>query len=435
MFKVDINSVKIISGKKIKFVILGALLTIIIGAYVTSASSNHPKVDDKDDLGVDVAALKNFGGTKVYIVEYKPGLSVDETTEMLMADYGLGETHRYYSALKGAALLVPDGMTLVKLKSDKRVSKVTKDKEVKLIPINEAKGNGKPGSTSTQPAQTIPTGLKRIGGSYEGAGVIVAVLDTGIDKYHPDLVANINITLTKDCVGDTISLTNSGDDGNGHGSHVAGTIAAVNNSIGSLGVANKVNVASVRVLNRQGKGTWAGVICGIDYVTSQKDVIKVASMSLGGTGSDTDSSLRRAINASVEAGVTYTVAAGNEYDNAANHVPAAYDAVITVSAFYNGDGTSSTDKGFPSWSNYGQDVDIAAPGVNIYSTYKNGGYNTLSGTSMATPHVAAAAALYIKTHPGATPAEVRSALIAAGENSYNGQGGTHLEPLLNIRTI
>lgn len=436
MIKEKSDLFKLISGKEKKLLVF-ALLAIIIGAYASSATSNHLKVDDKDDLGVDVAALKNLVGPKVYIVEYKSGLSVDETTDMLIADYGLGETHRYYSAIKGAALLVPDGKTLSDLKKDERVSRVIPDREVRLIPIREAKSNGKPGST-TPPPQTTPTGLLRIGGlenPNEGDGVNVAVLDTGIDLDHPDLAANINLSLKYDCVGDGISATNPGDDGNGHGSHVAGTIAAMNNTIGSLGVGNQIKVVSVRVLNRQGSGTWAGVICGIDYVTAHNDTIKVASMSLGGSGSDTDSSLRRAINSSVGAGVTYTVAAGNEGDNAANHVPAAYDAVITVSAFSNGDGTKATDNGFPSWSNYGSDVDIAAPGVYIYSTYKNGGYATLSGTSMATPHVAAAAALYIRNHSGATPLDVQKALIAAGEDRYNGQGGLHPEPLLDIRNI
>jgi subtilisin family serine protease len=165
-------------------------------------------------------------------------------------------------------------------------------------------------------------------------------------------------------------------------------------------------------------------------VTANSNVIDIGSMSLGGSGSDTDPDdpMHNAIKASVNRGVTYTVAAGNNGIDAANFVPAAYDEVITVSAY----DASSGEIGFPWWSNYGTDVDIAAPGVSIYSTYKNGGYAVLSGTSMAAPHAAAAAALYLRNNPDALPAEVRTALINAGENGYTGQGGLHPERLLNV---
>jgi len=229
--------------------------------------------------------------------------------------------------------------------------------------------------------------------------------------------------LKKDCVGDRISKRNSADDGNGHGSHVAGTIAALDNTIGSLGVGSQIKLVPVRVLNSQGSGTWSSVICGIDYVTAHSDVINISSMSLGGSGSDTNAidPMHDAIKRSVNSGVTYTVAAGNNGIDAAKFVPAAYDEVITVSAY----DASNGDIGFPSWSNYGTDVDIAAPGVKIYSTYKDNGYAVLSGTSMATPHVAAAAALYLRNNPVASPAEVRSALISAGENGYTGQNSQY----------
>lgn len=165
-------------------------------------------------------------------------------------------------------------------------------------------------------------------------------------------------------------------------------------------------------------------------MTAHSDVIDIGSMSLGGSGTDTNPSdpMHNAIIASVNSGVTYTVAAGNDGINAANFVPAAHNEVIRVSAY----DASSGDLGFPWWSNYGGDVDIAAPGVSIYSTYKDGGYAVLSGTSMATPHVAAAAALYLRNNPGASPAAVRAALISAGENGYNGQIDRHTEPLLNV---
>jgi subtilisin family serine protease len=205
----------------------------------------------------------------------------------------------------------------------------------------------------------------------------------------------------------------------------------------------------VRVLNNQGSGSWASIICGIDWVTAHADVIKVANMSLGGTGTDDNcgAGMHQAICNSVAAGVTYAVAAGNESDNAANHVPAAYDEVITVSALADFNGSpggggaatcrSDVDDTFADFSNYGADVDLIAPGVCILSTWKGGGYNTISGTSMATPHVTGAAALYLSTHAGATPADVKSGLESAGTATWataTDRDGTH-EPLLNVDTF
>ncbi len=178
-------------------------------------------------------------------------------------------------------------------------------------------------------------------------------------------------------------------------------------------------------------------------------------MSLGGNGTDSISdancnnsandALHKAICNSVKAGVTYAVAAGNESDDAANHVPAAYDEVITVSALSDSDGKAGGAGGAPScrtgekddylasFSNFGADVDIAAPGVCINSTWTNGGYRTISGTSMATPHVAGAAALYIATHPGETPADVKAGLLAAQEpGQINGDSDGHSEGILNV---
>jgi subtilisin family serine protease len=192
------------------------------------------------------------------------------------------------------------------------------------------------------------------------------------------------------------------------------------------------------------------VICGVDFVTSKSNIIKVANMSLGGsggTGSCNDGGLHEAICNSVNAGVTYVVAAGNESDDAANHVPAAYDEVITVSALadFNGEpggGANPTcridvDDTLADFSNYGVAVDIIAPGVCILSTWNDGGYNTISGTSMASPHVAGAAALYISTHPLATPVQVKQALQTAGSNNWddiNDPDGIK-EPLLDVSSF
>jgi subtilisin family serine protease len=233
---------------------------------------------------------------------------------------------------------------------------------------------------------------------------------------------------------------------------VSGTIGALDNGIGVVGVAPGARLWPVRVLNNAGSGSFSDIICGIDYVTAHASEIEVASMSLGGSGSDSAcgsnrDAMHEAICRSVAAGVTYVVAAGNESDNAANHVPAAYDEVITVSALADfnglpGGGAPATcradvDDTFADFSNFGADVDLIAPGVCILSTWKGGGYNTISGTSMATPHVSGGAALYKATHPDASPSAVKSALQAAGTSNWSTStdpDSTH-EPLLNVATF
>ena len=192
----------------------------------------------------------------------------------------------------------------------------------------------------------------------------------------------------------------------------------------------------VKVLTDAGTGLNSDVICGIDYVTAHADEIEVANMSLGGGGEDdgscgarNDDAMHAAICESVAAGVTYVVAAGNDSADASTSTPAAYDEVITVSALADfdglpGGGAPSTcrndqDDTFASFSNYGSDVDLIAPGVCIESTSMLGGYDTLSGTSMASPHVAGAAALYAANNPGASPAQVKSALQNAGSTDWS----------------
>ena len=307
-------------------------------------------------------------------------------------------------------------------------------------------------------AQTLPTGVDRveadlsptakINGIDERVNVDVAVIDTGVDLSHPDL--NVYRAGAKNCA----LLALSANDGNGHGTHVAGTIGALDNTTGVVGVAPGARIWPVKVLNDLGSGSNSDVICGIDYVTANASSIEVANMSLGGSGSDdgncgksNNDAMHAAICRSVSAGVTYVVAAGNDAKNASGFTPAAYDEVITVSALADFDGKSGglgkptcrtdVDDTFASFSNYGADVDIIAPGVCINSTWMNGGYNTISGTSMASPHVAGGAALYAATHAGASPAAVKSALQAAGTTDWNNSDDRDAikEKLLNVSTF
>jgi subtilisin len=408
-----------------------ALSAIALGCNGSAETDSINTIDNGDlAIATTEAALNGAQGPKVYIVQLKDAVDVDATMTELNSKHGAGVTHRYHNALRGGALLVPNDAAKKALETDSRVLSVEADQPVYAF--------AKPGPI-TPPAQSSPTGYRLIGADVttnEGAGVTVAVLDTGVDFDHTDLAANVDLTYAKDCVNESGETFN---DLNGHGTHVSGTIAAVNNSIGSIGIGQQIKIAPVKVLNRRGSGSWSSIICGIDHVTANAGTIKVANMSLGGSGSEcnssscTKSALQLAIERSVNAGVTYAVAAGNEGVNAATKVPAAYDAVITVSAYKDANGTLSSDDGWASWTNFGADVDIAAPGVSIYSTWKGNAYNTISGTSMACPHVAAAAALYLAKYPGASPSQVRAGLIGLATTSYPGSTDSkHAEPLLNV---
>jgi subtilisin len=377
-------------------------------------------------------------GAQPYIVVLKDGVSAGPVAREHAQAHGAEVSHVYGSALSGySARIAPSRVGA--LKSDSRVAYVQVD------------------GTARASAQTTPTGINRvdadlsatttIDGTDQRVGVDVAVIDSGVDLDHPDL--NVHTAGAKNC-----STGRSADDGNGHGTHVAGTIGALDNGIGVVGVAPGARIWPVRVLNAQGSGSFSAIVCGIDYVTAHASEIEVANMSLGGSGSDDGNcgktngdAMHQAICRSVAAGITYVVAAGNETDNAARHVPAAYDEVVTVSALADfnglpGGGAAATcrsdvDDTFAGFSNYGADVDIIAPGVCINSTWKGGGYNTISGTSMASPHVAGGAALYLATHPGTSPSGVKSALQSAGTTDWNNADDrdSTKERLLNVATF
>lgn len=380
-----------------------------------------------------------------YIVVFKDDVKEsdsDKVSEELTARHNLGLQNKFSHTIRGFSANISDN-ELRALRQDPRVKFISEDRVV----YANARSSGQ---ISSQPAQVIPSGISRLGFSSstnKGAGVVVAVIDTGINLSHPDLAGNI-LSINKSC----ISGTRNADDDNGHGTHVAGTIAALDNSIGVLGVAPNAKLLAVKVLNKNGSGTWSSVICGIDYVTANaaRYGIKVANLSLGGGGTSDNNcgntngdALHQAICRSVAAGVTYVVAAGNSSANTSNSVPASYnDAVITVSALSDSDGKSGglgfatsygADDTFASFSNYGNAVDIGAPGVNIYSTWKGGSYNTISGTSMATPHVTGAAALYIASHASSTWTQIKDGLISLGESLNFGHSdptGLHPEKVL-----
>ena len=280
--------------------------------------------------------------------------------------------HVYTTALRGFAVNASEQGVAQMKANNPSIAYCEQDQVMTTI---QFRGMGKPGGGTVQPPQETPWGIAKVNGGGAGSFATAWIIDTGIDFNHPDLNSDISRSAN------FVERETSPQDMNGHGTHVAGTIAAIDNEIGVIGVAPGARVVAVRVLNRRGSGTNSGVIAGVDYVASHGQAGDVANMSLGGgvsTALDT-----AVVNASA-GGVRFALAAGNESDNANNHSPGRANGpnVYTVSAFSVGDKWAS-------FSNYGNPpIDYAEPGVSIKSTWLGGGYNTISGTSMATPHLA-----------------------------------------------
>jgi subtilisin len=268
------------------------------------------------------------------------------------------------------------------------------------------------GGTPAQPNETLPWGITQINAddawaTTTGASIKVAVIDTGIQSNHPDLQDNIKGGTHFFTRGISLQQDSNWEDDNGHGTHVAGTIAGIDNDIGVVGVAPNVELYAVKVLDRSGSGSWAAVAAGIRWAADNG--MNVASMSLGGSGGT--SGLADAVSYALAAGVVLVAAAGNSGDgNAATtevSYPAAYDGVIAVGATNSANAVAS----FSSSASY---VALCAPGVSVFSTYKGSSYATLSGTSMATPHVSGVAALVLTTTiPAAYDADTNGAWAPA----------------------
>jgi subtilisin len=408
-------------------------------------SSNNEKLDtDKSpppptnsDLNLPSAEIMRGHGDAIpnqYIVVLKNNFPIIPSEAASEAkNSGAAVLNVYNRVLKGFSIKVPNERVLEAIQRNPNVAYIEQDMRVQAF------------------AQLLPRGVNRVDGdlsstvSGNGAGSVntdIAIIDTGIQLSHPDLNVYRQITF--------VSGTSSANDDNGHGTHVAGIAAAKDNSIGVAGVAPGAKLWAVKVLDSSGSGSISNIIKGIEYVTRNYLYIDIVNMSLG--CECTSSSLNTAITNSVKAGITYVVAAGNNGKNAASFSPANHPSVIAVSAIADSDGkcggkgiptSYGADDRFASFSNYGSVVDMAAPGVSIYSTYKGGTYATLSGTSMAAPHVAGAAALYDATHPGASPSAIANSLKSTGSKPsticdgkghgyFSGDRDIYREPLLYV---
>ena len=367
------------------------------------------------------------------IVTFENGDTVNEQAREALENAG-AQVLKELGLINGFVVLIPE-QAMGGVGALSGVKTVEKDVRVYALHHRDGHDGGPPGGGgddgsgdggSTQPAETLEWGVDRIDaelawGVSRGTGIKTAIIDTGIDKDHADLVDNIKGGVNFVAKGPAWKTADpdAWDDDNGHGTHVAGIVAAADNDIGVIGTAPEAHLYGVKVLDNRGSGYLSDVIDGIGWsVDNNMDVI---NMSLG-CNCDTVA-LKDAVDNAYNAGLVLVAAAGNsgDGDGSTNDViyPAKYASVVAVSATDENDGT-------PAWSSEGEEVELAAPGVSIRSTWNDGLYNTISGTSMASPHTAGVAALVLATAIPSeydadsdglwSPAEVRTALRGTADD-------------------
>jgi aqualysin 1 len=357
-----------------KLIVNLAALNLIACGAAQFEEEGQPQEIDTEQLALKADANGRIPGH--YIVKLKDDVDPEEVTR----GHGLSANFVYRNAIRGFAGAIPEAR-LEALRQDSRVEYIVDD------------------GVASVNAQTIPWGISNSGATIsstkagDGTGTVsgptVFIIDTGIAN-HSDLnrVGHVNYAGGKN------------DDCNGHGTHVAGTVGAKDDTNYVVGVAPGVAVFGVKVLGCSGSGSWSGVISGMDFVAGHSASQKVANLSLGG-------GYNKAVNDAaanmVAKNVAVAVAAGNDGADAKNYSPASEPSVLTVAAHDSNNNNAS-------WSNFGTIIDLSAPGVSVLSTSNNGGTTTYSGTSMASPHVAGALALYRANNPSASGTQAMNAV-------------------------
>src|SRR4051812_6659570 len=394
----------------------------------TDPESSAPVVGPGGESGARMGPTNAADPANRWIVVLKPGTDATTAADRQGRRIGFASDRTYRNALRGySARMSRDQVTA--LSHDASVEMIVADERIELT------------------SQLTPTGISRIGATKSRVAKIdgvdtrvdadVAIVDTGIAS-----VADLNVAGGYNC---STSNRAAWRDVYGHGTHVAGTVGAIDNGSGVVGVAPGVRLWAVKILDDTGEGLLSWYVCGLDWIAAQRDppdatrpLFEAVNMSVAKWGSDdlhcgawNKDILHAAICRLVASGVTVVAAAGNDSASAAGRVPAAYNEVITVSALADTDGkpgglgghkcyswgTYDQDDTFADFSNRGSDVDLIAPGKCIWSTVP-GGYKYSSGTSMAAPHVAGAVALLKASRPGLTPGEVREALQYLGSMNW-----------------
>ncbi|ANB10540.1 peptidase S8 [Streptomyces ambofaciens] len=373
-------------SKRIRFAAIAAVAASTLAGGLTAVPAQAAPAEGRVlGAGSPTAVRDNY----IVTLRRDAGFKASSATgKNLVKEYGGSVIKAFGSALNGFTATLSE-TEAKRLAADPAVAVVEQNQRVSVTDTTQSNA---PWGLDRIDQSALPLSRTYTYPDSAGSGVTAYVIDTGVRVTHQQISGRA--AYGYDAVdGDTTAA-----DGNGHGTHVATTIAG-----STYGVAKKAKIVAVRVLDNNGSGTTAGVIAGIDWVTRNHSGPSVANLSLGGGASAT---LDAAVRTSIASGVTYTVAAGNSNANASSFSPARVTEALTVGATANTDGRAS-------YSNYGSVLDLFAPGSSITAGWHTGdtATNTISGTSMATPHVAGAAAVYLANHASATPAQVATALV------------------------